>query len=153
MIIDTLSNHALYTGLNDRIDQALAHLADTDFSQLPVGNYELDGRNLFVIVNDYQTKPTEVEPFEVHRQYIDVQYVVSGEEEIGYIPLGEQTPSKAYYEKHDYEEYSYETCQQQASFIPFRQGMFAIFYPNDMHMPGVSDQPNQVRKVVIKVKI
>lgn len=157
MIFDTLKNRHLYMGLNARIDQALEHIADTDFSQLPVGSYELDGKNLFVIINDYQTKPKEAAPFEVHRQYIDVQYVVSGEEQLGYLPLGKQPPSQAYNENHDYEEYSYDTCQPQASFLPFKQGMFAVFFPEDMHMPGVNDQGQErgtaVRKVVIKVKI
>ena len=84
MIVDTLANRHIYQSLSPRIATALAHLASTDFSQLPVGNYPLDGEDIFVIVNDYHTKPQSTEPFEVH-QYIDVQYVVSGEEEFGYL--------------------------------------------------------------------
>ncbi|WP_351089852.1 YhcH/YjgK/YiaL family protein, partial [Shewanella sp. S1-49-MNA-CIBAN-0167] len=91
-----LANRHLYTQLSPRLAKALAHLADTDFSQLEVGNYPLEGKDIFVIVNDYETKPKEIEPFEVHQQYIDVQYVVSGEEEFGYLPLANQTPSKPY---------------------------------------------------------
>lgn len=153
MIIDTLANHHLYHAMHPRLAVALAHLASTDFSQLPVGNYPLDGDNIFVIVNDYQTKPKEVEPFEVHRKYIDVQYVVSGEEEFGYLPLAAQTPSRPYFEKHDYAEFDYESNKADAAFIPLKVGMFALFFPGDMHMPGTSNEPVSVRKVVIKVKI
>ncbi|MCG9698212.1 YhcH/YjgK/YiaL family protein [Shewanella sp. Isolate11] len=153
MIVDSLNNISLYTHLSPRIAQALQHLADTDFSQLEVGNYELDGKNIFVIVNDYQTKPREVEPFEVHRRYIDVQYVVSGEEEFGYLPFADQTPSKPYHDKHDYAEFDYEANKAEAAFIPLKAGMFALFFPQDMHMPGTSATPQSVRKVVIKVKI
>ncbi|MCG9719967.1 YhcH/YjgK/YiaL family protein [Shewanella sp. Isolate7] len=153
MILDTLDNLVHYTHLGPRIAKALLHLKETDFTQLPVGNYELEGKDIFVIVNDYETKPREVEPFEVHRKYIDVQYVVSGEEEFGYLPLADQTPTKPYYDKHDYAEYDYESNKARAAFIPFKAGMFALFFPQDMHMPGVSATPQAVRKVVIKVKI
>lgn len=153
MIVDTLKNIDLYSHIHPRIATALTHLAETDFTQMETGNYELDGKKLFVIVNDYETKPKEVEPFEVHQQYIDVQYVVSGEEEFGYLPLADQTPSRPYFEKHDYAEFDYESNKNEAAFIPLKTGMFAIFFPDDMHMPGTSAVPNKVRKVVIKVRI
>ncbi|UML94251.1 YhcH/YjgK/YiaL family protein [Shewanella xiamenensis] len=153
MIVDTLANRHIYQSLSPRIATALAHLASADFSQLPVGNYHLDGEDIFVIVNDYHTKPQSTEPFEVHQKYIDVQYVVSGEEEFGYLPLADQTPSKPYFEKHDYAEFDYESNKANASYIQLKAGMFALFFPGDMHMPGTSDTPTAVRKVVIKVKI
>ncbi|RTR31736.1 YhcH/YjgK/YiaL family protein [Shewanella atlantica] len=153
MIVDTLNNLDLYAHISPRLAAALAHLAETDFTQLEVGNYELEGKDLFVIVNDYETKPREVEPFEVHKHYIDVQYVVSGEEEFGYLPLADQLPSMAYNAEHDYAEFDYETNKNEAAFIPLKAGMFAIFFPDDMHMPGTSVTPKRVRKVVIKVKI
>ncbi|MEZ9595154.1 YhcH/YjgK/YiaL family protein [Shewanella sp. 10N.261.52.F9] len=153
MIVDTLANRDIYAAINPRIARALEHLATTDFSQLETGKYELEGKDLFVIVNDYQTQPKEQQPFEVHQQYIDVQYVVSGEEEFGYLPLANQTPSKAYYAEHDYANYDYESNKDDATFIPLKAGMFALFFPDDIHMPGTGDNASQVRKVVIKVKV
>ncbi|ABZ75180.1 conserved hypothetical protein [Shewanella halifaxensis HAW-EB4] len=152
MIVDTLANRQIYTAINPRIAKALEHLATTDFSQLEVGRYELEGKDLFVIVNDYQTKPKELEPFEVHQQYIDVQYVVSGEEEFGYLPLANQIPSKAYNSEHDYANFDYESNKDDAAFIPLKAGMFALFFPDDIHMPGTGANASQVRKVVIKVR-
>ncbi|NRD72336.1 YhcH/YjgK/YiaL family protein [Shewanella sp. VB17] len=153
MILDTLANKDAYLHLAPRITQALTHLAETDFTQVAVGRYELDGKNLFVIVNDYETKARELEPFEVHQEYIDVQYVVSGEEEFGYLPRANQTPSRPYFAQHDYAEFDYNSNKSDAAFIPFKAGMFAIFFPQDMHMPGTNPTPTKVRKVVIKVKI
>jgi len=153
MIVDTLTNRHLYTSLSPRLAKALAHLAETDFSQLEVGNYPIEGKDIFVIINDYETKPKETEPFEVHRQYIDVQYVVSGEEEFGYLPLANQTPSKPYFDKHDYAEFDFQSNQDDAAFIPLKAGMVALFFPGDIHMPGTSATPQKVRKVVIKVRI
>lgn len=153
MIVDTLANRHIYQTLNPRITLALEHLASTDFSQLPVGNYPLDGEEVFVIVNDYHTKEKSTQAFEVHRKYIDVQYVVSGEEEFGYLPLANQVASKAYFEKHDYANFDYASNQADAAFIPLKAGMFALFFPGDIHMPGAGDNATAVRKVVIKVRV
>ena len=151
MIVDTLANRGHYRVLGPRIQAALDYLAATDFSQLAPGSYELDGKKLFAIINDYHTKPRETEPFEVHRRYLDVQYVVSGEEEFGYLPLGAQTPNRPYHEAHDYAEFDYQSNSQAAAFIPLKAGMFAIFFPGDMHMPGTLAKAVAVRKVVVKV--
>ncbi len=40
-----------------------------------------------------------------------------------------------------------------ASFIRLGEGTFAIFFPDDLHMPGTGVSPSPVRKVVVKVKI
>ncbi|MCE9685763.1 YhcH/YjgK/YiaL family protein [Shewanella sp. AS16] len=153
MLVDTLGNRHFYTSLHPRLARALAHLAATDFGKLEAGSYPLEGEDIFVIVNDYETKPRDTEPFEVHRKYIDVQYVVSGEEEFGYLPLAQQTPSKPYFEKHDYAEFDYESNRSDASYIKLKAGMFALFFPGDIHMPGTGDTPTSVRKVVIKVRV
>ncbi|WP_153912532.1 YhcH/YjgK/YiaL family protein [Shewanella sp. TC10] len=153
MVVDSLTHHQLYHALSPRLAKALNHLAETDFTQAEVGTYPLEGKDIFVIVNDYHTKPKHTEPFEVHQQYIDVQYVVSGEEEFGYLPLAEQTPLAPYHQEHDFTEFDYESNKNDAAFIPLKAGMFALFFPGDMHMPGTLDTPTAVRKVVIKVKV
>ncbi|OBT06846.1 hypothetical protein A9267_13215 [Shewanella sp. UCD-FRSSP16_17] len=153
MVVDSLAHHSLYHGLSPRLAKALTHLAETDFTQVEVGTYPLDGKDIFVIVNDYLTQPKETEPFEVHQQYIDVQFVVSGEEEFGYLPLANQTLLAPYHQEHDFTEFDYESNKEDAAFIPLKAGMFALFFPGDMHMPGTLDTEVPVRKVVIKVKI
>lgn len=153
MIVDTLANRHIYQSLSPRIAAALEHLANTDFSQLAVGKYPLDGDNLFAIVNDYHTKEKSTELFEVHQKYIDVQYVYSGEEEFGYLPLAEQIPSKPYFEPHDFANFDYESNKADASYVKLKAGMFALFFPGDIHMPGTGAVATPVRKVVIKVKI
>ncbi|MCH4295839.1 YhcH/YjgK/YiaL family protein [Shewanella sp. 3B26] len=151
MIVDKLENRHRYTSLHPRITAALEFLAGTDLTALPKGRHTIDGDNLFAIVNDYLTQPAGTEPFETHRRYADVQFVVSGEEAFGYLPLEQQQPLAAYNEAHDFIEYDYEQNREAASFIPLKANMFAIFMPEDMHMPGTGEQPVAVRKVVCKV--
>ncbi|MBT1443964.1 YhcH/YjgK/YiaL family protein [Shewanella sp. JM162201] len=151
MIIDKLENRHRYQHLHPRIAAALAFLADTDLSALPKGRHSIDGDNLFAIVNDYDTQPAGTEPFETHKRYADVQFVVSGEEAFGYLPLAGQATLAPYHEAHDFVEYDYQANKDDACFIPLKAGMFAIFMPEDMHMPGTGEQPVRVRKVVCKV--
>ena len=112
------------------------------------GRYALDGDRLFVIVNDYATVSFRDGQLEGHRRYIDVQYMAHGAEWIGYAPLGDLPVQTDYNEDEDCILFA-----GRGSFIPFKEGMFAVFFPQDLHLPGVGDTPSPVRKVVIKVKI
>ena len=68
--------------VSPRLAQALAYIAATDFSQVPNGEYEIDGRKVFARVNTYDTEPKAQRRAEKHNQYIDVQYVAEDSETI-----------------------------------------------------------------------
>lgn len=148
MIIDNIGNFHHYSGLGNRIRLALEHIRTTDFTCLEAGRYDLDGDNLFVILNDYETVHPEEGQLEGHHTYIDVQYMVRGTEWVGYAPLTGQSVAADYDPEEDCILYTGE-----ANFFKFDQGMFAVFFPHDLHLPGTGEQPTSVRKVVIKVKI
>lgn len=148
MIVDRIENFPLYSGLGDRIRLALEHIRTADFTHREVGRYDLDGDNLFVILNDYETVSPKGGHLEGHRKYIDVQYLVRGTEWIGYAPLAGQTIVTDYDDADDCILY-----RGAATFVPFEAGMFAVFFPLDLHLPGVGEIPAPVRKVVVKVKI
>lgn len=148
MIIDTLENAFLYRSLGPRIASGLDYIKATDFTGMATGRHTIDQDRLFAIIDDYQTTPcTEVE-LEGHRRYIDIQYLVSGTELIGFAPLLQQTPFQDYNSKEDYALY-----RGEASFVRISAGMFAILYPHDLHMPCIGEVPVPVRKVVVKVMI
>lgn len=149
MIIDHIENRNLYSTLNQRIKRALDYLAETDFSEIEAGKYEIDGENIFALVSDYKTKDLSKGKPESHRNYIDVQFIASGEEFIGYAPLADQKIVEAYNEGNDITFYD---CDQSLCLI--QEKMFAIFFPTDIHMPGIRvTNPIPVKKVVVKVKI
>jgi len=147
MIIDTLENASRYEGLHERFKAAFHFLKNTNLTALQEGRFEIDDSRLFVLTQTYQTKPVEGAKLEAHRKYIDIQYVVSGEEFIGYAPLLKQEPVAPFSEEKDIGFY-----RGDASFTNVSAGMFAIFYPNDAHLPGRYLQAaSPVRKIVIKV--
>lgn len=130
---------------------AVQHLKDTDFSALPAGNYDLQGKDIYVQVFDATTKPFAETRAEVHRQYIDVQYSCNGNENMGFAAdTGHHVVLEDLLESRDLLFY---TGMENESTLTMTPGSFAVFFPSDVHRPGcLVDQPATVRKVVIKVR-
>ncbi len=148
MIVDSIENFVRYRPLGKRIAKALHYVHSTDFAQLAAGEYPLEGRELFATVSDYALKPVASGRLEAHRQYIDIQYLAQGGESIGYAPRADQKAIVEYEAEGDFAFYA-----GSASLVRLEQGMFAIFFPQDLHMPGIGDPAERVRKVVVKVRI
>lgn len=149
MIIDRIENSELYLNLGKRIARAFNYINSTDFSRTEPGRYEVENEDIFVVVNEYETKDINDSALEAHRKYIDIQYMYSGVELIGVAPLVNQTPVKKYNEEKDCVFFNEET-----SLIKMTGGMFAIFFPGDLHMPGVkANGLSKVKKIVVKVRI
>lgn len=148
MIIDKIENAYLYKNISERISKSFEYIRKTDLKSLPTGKYAIDGENIIALVSEYQTKPESAGKLEAHRKYIDVQFVISGEELMGYAPLGEQQVLEPYNQENDIIFF-----KGDKSFTKVSEGMFAIFFPEDVHMPGISTgKISDVKKLVIKVR-
>jgi len=149
MIIDHIENAWQYKGCGARIGLALQFLKETDFTKIETGKHIIKGDEVYAMVFEYDTKPKEEAKLEAHRKYIDVQYVASGNEQMGYAFLSNHEAIEGYKEDDDFALYDVD-----ASFIEMNKGMFAIFYPDDLHMPGIiNHQLEKVKKVVVKVLV
>ena len=149
MIIDKIENLHLYKNLGERISKSFDYIKTTDLKNLPVGKYLIDGENIFALVSEYKTKSESEGKLEAHRKYIDVQYVIGGEELMGYAPLGNQNILESYKKENDIVFFTGDK-----SFIKVSEGMFAMFFPTDVHMPGICvGKKSAVKKLVIKVGV
>lgn len=120
-------------------------------SEKPDGEYEIQGRDLFAIVQTIQTQPRENCIFEAHKNYIDLQYCISGGELIEWAPANTLTPKGEFLTDKDYGHY---LAPEKATSVLMTPGTFGIFFPHDAHMPKVSDGVNnQTKKVVVKIRI
>ncbi|MDP6449693.1 MAG: YhcH/YjgK/YiaL family protein, partial [Lentisphaeria bacterium] len=84
MIIDHIDNAAIYDGVAPRLTAALAYLRDTDFNGMELGRYDIDGDNVYVLIQRNQTRRREDSSLEAHRKYIDIHLILSGVENIGW---------------------------------------------------------------------
>ena len=152
MILDQMKYARVYSGLHTGIDQALEAMARYTKNNYPAGRVELDGDNLFLLLNSYQTHPAADALCEAHRQYIDVMYMVEGEELI-YVKPTDLLSAVV-------KEYDTQTdavlAKTDADATPVRltEGCFVILFPQDAHTPACCiEQPQQVKKIIAKVRI
>jgi YhcH/YjgK/YiaL family protein len=150
MILDRIDQRKKYAGLGMSIPDALDYLAQTDFNTLPLGKQVIDGERLFAVVQRYQTKPVSDARWEMHRRYLDVQYIARGSERIGYVPWSESLPVQEVYDP----ERDVAFYEAAGVLLPVSAGMLAIFTPDEVHAPCLSpDEPEpagEVLKVVVK---
>ena len=151
MILDTLPNLALYTELSPRLSAAAVFLATHDLAALPEGRVEIDGDDVFASVSDYETHEPAPERFEAHRDYADLQLVVSGAERIGIAP---RTPCLSVEQPYD-EARDIEFVRAEGDFVPLFAGRFLVIFPHEAHQPGChpAGGPARVRKIVVKMRL
>ncbi|PJG84245.1 YhcH/YjgK/YiaL family protein [Conservatibacter flavescens] len=134
------------------IQKALNYLKTTNFDELEVGRYELDGKNMYVQVLDLQTQEKSHYQPEVHRHYLDVQYLHSGKETIGVaIDNGQNDIAHDYDAERDI--LFYKDVQNETTLV-MRPGNFAVFFPTDIHRAACCDGDSSlIRKVVVKIAV
>lgn len=145
MIVDRIENLDKYVSLNPLFAQAVTYLQSTDLNAIEPGTkVELKGNDLRV--NFAQTKPKTKEQakLETHRDFIDIQIPLSGTEVMGYTPAAD-LPAAEYNAEKDIT--FFEGLAE--SYVDVKPGMFAIFFPQDGHAPGITE--TGVKKVIVKV--
>ena len=138
----------MYRGLSPRIALAFDYLRGTDFRRAATGTFEIDGRRVYAIVQEYATLDRTQGTWEAHRRHIDLQYVVSGTERIGYAHVNRLAPGR-YDEAKDLLPLSGE-----GDFLTLGAGDFMLLFPEDAHMPRIAVNAAEiVRKVVVKIAV
>lgn len=149
MIFDKLENAEFYYNLNPKIKAGFEFLKSMDWKNLNPGKYELND-DIYANLQEYETKNPKDAEFEVHRTYYDIQYVISGVEDMGFGNLENFKVTKEYSEEKDV---AFGECPSSNVTVP--EGYFTFFSPNDAHKPSlnVANEVKKVKKVIVKVKV
>lgn len=151
MVCDSIQNAGLYQGLHGRFDKAFSFLRKAYGGPLPApGKCEIQGEEVYALVQEYETRPAEELLWEAHRAYIDIQFVYSGSEGIGWADAGTLSPQGPYDAQGD--------CilgqAKDGTLLAMQGGQFAIFFPQDAHKPKCAlAGAEKITKIIIKVKI
>ena len=133
------------------IQTALDYLRSNDFTKMETGVYEIQGKDIYAQVMDAQTGDISEKRPEVHEKYIDVQFLASGKERLGFTP---DTGKYEVEERFDDRDLIFYKSVENEGFIEAVPGCFNIFFPADVHPPAVaSGEPMTIRKVVVKVSV
>ena len=153
MILGHMKNFAAEKGFfSSKLQRGFDFLQNADFANLAEGKVEIDGENIFAIISQYQPEPKIARNPESHRKYIDIQYIISGEEIIGYANF-----SKKFEIAEDYlvdkDLLFYKSISNEMD-LTLSAGMYAVFFPWDIHRPSCTSTPGVlVRKIVVKIKL
>lgn len=151
MLTSALKGAEEHDYLSEKFKKAYEFLRNEDLTALPLGRTDIDGDNVFANVQEYTTMPADTCKFEAHDDYYDIQYVVSGKEQFGYVKregLVVDTPYDAANDLIFYKD------PKESGSILLEAGDMAIVPPEDAHKPRcVAGEPVFVRKIVVKVRV
>ena len=152
MIFDTVENAKQYLNVNPDIYQMLQAMQAYTPDNYPGGRVELDGDRLYMILSNYETRAVEEKRSEAHRKYIDVMYMVEGEEIIYVKPTSRLENITMEYNEE--KEALLADTDQDVTAVHMTPGCFVVLFPQDAHTPGChADGPMAVKKIIGKVRI
>jgi biofilm protein TabA len=133
------------------LEAGFTFLERPDLATLPLGRHEIDGDSVYAIIQKPMTRPPAEGRFESHEQYIDIQFLIAGEEVIGVVPVAALQATTPYDAGKDIMFYANPPQFQQ---VPLKPGQFAVFFPGDGHIPLCpAGQQMEIHKAVVKVKM
>lgn len=135
------------------IRQALTWIDAQDFSTMAPGKYDiLPDNQMFCLLQQANTCPAEQQRPESHFRYVDLQYLLSGEETIGVCRYRPQFPLDGEI-SHEKDIVFYQSVSGETQ-ISLQPGMFAVFFPEDVHRPCCqTHQSVAITKAVIKIHL
>lgn len=146
MIFDTLNHIETYRHIHPRIYQGLK-LLESNFSDMADGRYSVEGDDLFYMIQSYETKPDNPFP-EAHKQYVDIQCVLTGGESISVGSLEDLT------EVESHPEQDLALYQGPLNQIALTPGKFVVLWPQDAHAAGIAlGETGPCHKCVVKVRL
>lgn len=151
MIFDNIKNCEKYFSLHPQYEKAFAYLKQAMKEFPATGKQEIDGDKLFASVQAYSTF-TEDGKLEAHKNYIDIQFLVSGKEVLLSEDISKAELTDAYREDSDVAFYK---ADKNACQLVLEPGDFVILLPHDAHRPAVAFEGVSVpvQKIVMKVKL
>ena len=150
MIYDTLKNSGIYHSVHSEFKKAFTFLRGKKLLTLPIGKYKIGRKGTFAIVQEYSTKEESEGFIECHRKYIDIQYLAKGAEQVGICAISACKPLIPYDPEKDFQK-----LEGRVDFITIEPNVFAVFFPDDGHMPSIrhGKGKGKVRKIVVKVPV
>ena len=147
----------IYGNINNQYNKSLYHsvlikalevLKINDFSTVNTGDYEIDGKHMFMRILNLTTKNLSEALPETHERYIDLQFLIKGREKIYFslkkpenIVECDTKKDNTFYDKLDGK-----------SMLEMKEGDFAVFFSGEAHMSDISvGEPCQIKKCIVKI--
>lgn len=147
MILARLEQSDRYLALHPDFPAAIAFLRGQPLADMSQGRIKIAG-TMHAVVSRSPARQRSEARLEAHRKHIDIQFVISGVEEMGWKARGRcQRPHDQYDAEKDIEFFA----DVPESYVTVHPGEFVVFFPDDAHAPLIGT--GTVHKVVIKVPL
>ena len=153
MLYDSWRRWARYRVCSPEAIDAVARFQRAATPELAAGRFPLLGDRLYASVIEARTKPWAETLFEAHRDYADVQTLLSGREDNAWAPretLASRAPHDA---EQDYELFDIAGAAPEARFA-LGTDRFAFYAPGDAHLTllcPTGAEPAPIKKIVYKI--
>ena len=132
-------------------EAAFEFLDRKSLGEVPVGKHAIEGEQVYALVQKLPSRAPDTAQFESHRKYIDLHYIVSGQEITGFAPAESLKLAVPYDESKDVMLYA---VPSEYTKIEMKPGHFAIYHPGQAHLPNCHFQgAHDLHKVVVKVQV
>lgn len=152
MIFDSFEHISRYFSAAEGVEAAANAMKNYSKENFPLGKITVEGEQVFLNLQAYETAPRNVRQMEVHEKYMDIFYLVEGQEVVLVKSVDRLTcithpycpETEAAFGPQDGDEAS----------LVLREGDFVILFPGEAHASGIAvDGCGAVKKIVGKVRI
>jgi len=152
MIISSLTSPNFKVGLPKVIAEVCDYLNTLDLNALENGRHDINDQ-IYMNVMEPETAEPSSKKAELHHEYLDVQVLIRGTENI---EVGANYPDLSKYESYN-EADDYQLCADidDKFTVTIKPKMFAVFYPYEPHKPCcvVNGKTEKIKKLVVKVPV
>ena len=136
--------------LPDIFQQVMTFLNSIDPQTIAPGTHLIQGKDMFANVECGKGKALQERRFELHRRYVDVQMLLTGHERQDYATSAAGDVLEDRLEKDDV---AFHAVTGPVHSLKMHPGMFVIYFPGELHAPGLRDGDNDedYKKIVVKV--
>ena len=154
MIVSALATASFDEATAARLARALDWISQTDMASLEPGRHDIAGDEVYANVMEVTPMLPANKQFEAHRRYIDVHYVIAGEELIGVAPVGECPGAQEYVQAADFSLHVDPADPARVTWALLREGELGVTPPADAHKPACAiGEPAPLKKACVKVLV
>lgn len=137
-----------YARNKDLWDAMFRFMSTNDLNELAIGEHQIVQGRCWATVSEYIPKTVDKGNIESHKKFIDLQYVLRGNEKMGLAK--NVTVKREYNPDRDVAFWN----SDDITYYPATPQVFFLFFPCDIHQPSVQADGDivQSRKVVIKIE-
>lgn len=146
MILGSINNAEKYFPINNRFAEAFARLKSLNGSEREKITVE-DGI-FWINLAEFEEIGTDNKLFEAHKDFLDIHYIIEGEEKFGFANIDGLTEVRPYDKENDYM-----LLNGNADILTLKKGDFCIVFPEDAHIPCMAKGGETLKKAIVKIKL